>query len=1121
MSSSPQYSRTSRPPKSRTHTPSASFSFSPLAQYQQAHQHTAGGAAAAAAAAAAQAQVQPPNARMSPASRYHSNLKVLRRRDPSIISIFDQFSHVCVYHHNGQKWEKHGFEGSMFLFERESYPPYGFYILNRAAVEDYIQRLYPEDDITAHGGYLMLRSYPQFTTARLDAVAHNTAFSGKGEPDKFAEVYAFSNDGGVTSKDKGEGQTIGLWTFTADGREPLMDVMLRLHSYIKKNLPYPEEYRYGPDRPPPPNPHPRVTGAVNPANSGVNDNDSDTAYAGTNNNNNSGMTGSNGYDSDYSYNVKGPAPGAIGVSELDKLFSKFLPNAAAPAAVTPAGFEVGPGPGLALPAALGMGLPGGNSTSNPQSTASMSVQSLFASLGGGPQQQQQQAVPAQAQPYIAPTQSMTSGLSLLNTIFASASVPTPPAQLQGQQQLPSMGYTPTGAGGYSHLPQPPNTIFSSFAPPYPPPAIPPYPPLPSHSQSHQSHLQPPPQQSIPIHSPTPKSSRLPPPQVLSQNVIGSLLGYTSDSQGNRSDDDDGGGSGEREGEGPDLESPTHPSSRDGDNELDEGSFSGSGGNVSSEDGSSAVARKRVQGKVRGGILPVSGLAGGQGQGLGKEKKAKAKGGKNGIVSEGMSAGLSVASSGSGGGTVAGDVTPRPGYFAGDHLKNLSPPSASSISSVSSAPSTAATATATAQQNQNHKPRDGRPLVPFEPNSELWPYPPPSQQDAAASNDDNGSEAGGASTNGSGANGGNGDIVELDWEDMSALSDLKAFERLQKAQAAAGKKSAKAQTKANAGESGAVGEGAVVAPAGGRKKKEKKNKKEKLEAMKKEREEIEKSWDVPSSSMGEGMSEVANPANWDYPSAGLVVSNGWGGGGGSKNGGGANNKNGGDVSSNKNGGGDGGSSSKMGGGDRSSGKMGGGKAKVTNGHANGKEMMNLNGKSVPIPKVFNDDSPPASPSPVPSPEMPLSPARRGLAPAPIQQQQQQSPSRVVVQQGSEYEYRPLTPQEDEVSAISSSIHASGGGGKKKKNRRKLNTSEKAKSITSPPPAATAEDPFEEGRFEVDKEKVMEGLLSAFNHNNGSGGSGVEKEVFVSEVMRLMKSERFVDELWRGYCAGAKY
>lgn len=55
---------------------------------------------------------------MSPAARYSHNLKVLRRRDPSIVSIFDQFSHVCLYHYNGKKWEKQGFEGSMFLYER-------------------------------------------------------------------------------------------------------------------------------------------------------------------------------------------------------------------------------------------------------------------------------------------------------------------------------------------------------------------------------------------------------------------------------------------------------------------------------------------------------------------------------------------------------------------------------------------------------------------------------------------------------------------------------------------------------------------------------------------------------------------------------------------------------------------------------------------------------------------------------------------------------------------------------------------------------------------------------------------------------------------------------------------
>ena len=80
-----------------------------------------------------------------------------------------------MYHHNGKKWEKQGYEGSMFLYERcvsmlvkseqlrlsttygsDSYPPYGFYILNRMGMGDYIQQIYPEDDIGAHGSYLML-----------------------------------------------------------------------------------------------------------------------------------------------------------------------------------------------------------------------------------------------------------------------------------------------------------------------------------------------------------------------------------------------------------------------------------------------------------------------------------------------------------------------------------------------------------------------------------------------------------------------------------------------------------------------------------------------------------------------------------------------------------------------------------------------------------------------------------------------------------------------------------------------------------------------------------------------------------------------------------------------------
>ncbi|KAF7334251.1 hypothetical protein MSAN_02386500 [Mycena sanguinolenta] len=202
-----------------------------------------------------QQSVEQPNLGMSPEARYNHNLKVLRRRDPSIISIFDQFSHVCVYHHNGQTWEKNGFEGSMFLYESDSYPPYGFYILNRMGMDDYIQRLYPEDVTGIHGTYLMLRSYPDFTNRR---ISHVLA-SYNETPGKFSDAWAVPNLDKLLDGDKGRAHTVGLWMFPTDAREPMIDVMIRLHSYVKQNISYPEQFRYGPNKPPPPNPHLRTT----------------------------------------------------------------------------------------------------------------------------------------------------------------------------------------------------------------------------------------------------------------------------------------------------------------------------------------------------------------------------------------------------------------------------------------------------------------------------------------------------------------------------------------------------------------------------------------------------------------------------------------------------------------------------------------------------------------------------------------------------------------------------------------------------------------------------------------------------------------------------------------------
>jgi hypothetical protein len=55
---------------------------------------------------------------LSAGARYQRNLKSLRRIDPTIVSIIDQFSHICLYRLHDGKWQKDGFEGASFLFER-------------------------------------------------------------------------------------------------------------------------------------------------------------------------------------------------------------------------------------------------------------------------------------------------------------------------------------------------------------------------------------------------------------------------------------------------------------------------------------------------------------------------------------------------------------------------------------------------------------------------------------------------------------------------------------------------------------------------------------------------------------------------------------------------------------------------------------------------------------------------------------------------------------------------------------------------------------------------------------------------------------------------------------------
>ncbi|KAG6329469.1 hypothetical protein ID866_9620, partial [Astraeus odoratus] len=415
-----------------------------------------------------------PHLGMSPASRYSANMKVMRRRDPSIVSIFDQFSHVCVYHHNGDKWEKQGYEGSMFLYERyyhfypgigrralshnqnplysDSYPPYGFYILNRVGMEDYNQRLYPEDGVGAHGNYLMLRHYPDFSGRRIAEVQAKLPPSMQDGPStKFASEFGISNLEHLHDVDKGRSQTVGLWCLATDARESMTDVMIRLHSYIKQNIPYPDEYRYGPDHPPPPNPR-SLSRASERTHARSTSSASDTGSI-------------HSIAESVEDNVRDAQPTVTpastrSVSELDKLFAK-----------------------------LGGLTPNGPSQPQPQQqnqihapgTSETTAASFLASLRS-PSRSSASPVPSTTAP-------PTRGLALLNTIFASATPPPTSSQIGSSSYL-------------SEFTQPTPSAIQS---------------VPSNSNAPTAYSQ-----DHHILSPKPTSSAL--PQVLNQEVISTLLG---------------------------------------------------------------------------------------------------------------------------------------------------------------------------------------------------------------------------------------------------------------------------------------------------------------------------------------------------------------------------------------------------------------------------------------------------------------------------------------------------------------------------------------------------------------------------------------------------------------------
>ena len=191
-------------------------------------------------------------------SIYQNNLNVIKRRDPSIVSILDQFSHVCLYSFNGKtkKWERQGYEGSIFIVEQyvdpraprslfnthfysRDTPIYGFYILNRLGTGDYSRRIYPEDDVEVLGNYLMYRYYPAFTEKRTAmalpfplppqfCASFDLEFAKDHSMPDEPESAPKPNPQQPYKAKKGTSITLGLWQFPQDGRsDTIKEVMLR------------------------------------------------------------------------------------------------------------------------------------------------------------------------------------------------------------------------------------------------------------------------------------------------------------------------------------------------------------------------------------------------------------------------------------------------------------------------------------------------------------------------------------------------------------------------------------------------------------------------------------------------------------------------------------------------------------------------------------------------------------------------------------------------------------------------------------------------------------------------------------------------------------------------------
>jgi len=89
------------------------------------------------------------------------NLKALKKVDPYIISIEAHSSQVALYkfHPGKGDWEKTEVEGTLFVYQREAEPQYGFTIMNRLNMDNLVEPVTKELDFQVQTPFLLYRNH--------------------------------------------------------------------------------------------------------------------------------------------------------------------------------------------------------------------------------------------------------------------------------------------------------------------------------------------------------------------------------------------------------------------------------------------------------------------------------------------------------------------------------------------------------------------------------------------------------------------------------------------------------------------------------------------------------------------------------------------------------------------------------------------------------------------------------------------------------------------------------------------------------------------------------------------------------------------------------------------------